>query len=130
MIKLFGYSQILKKDEVLEIHRQGPTAYIDGKPQKRFPPPFQVIANVQPMSGRDLLMVPEHDRQKEQYWLFLDNKQFVEDMGLELRGPSMLKLNDRVVRLSVNYQVQSVENWGSYSRVRIMRIDVGPNATP
>jgi hypothetical protein len=130
VIKLFGPSQILRKDETLDVYREGPTTYADGKPVKHAQIRFQVVANVQPVNGRDLLLVPEHDRFKEQLWLYLDNKQFVVDEGLEVQGPSRLKVNDRVARLSENYQVQSVENWGTYSRARAMRIDVGPERTP
>ena len=78
------------------------------------------------MNGRDLLIVPEADRYKEQYWVFMNQQQ------------KPLFTNDRVIRIMasqngksgpVGFQVQSSENWGSYTRARIMRIDVGPGAT-
>ncbi len=65
------------------------------------------------MSGKDLLLVPEGDRTREQYWLYTECK---------------VQLADRVERCGVNFQVQSVQNWGSYNQARIMRIDVGPFA--
>lgn len=130
MIKLFGTSQILKHDEVLQVYRVGSTIYRDGKPQKYGEVAFKLLGNVQPMNSRDLLMVPEHDRYREQYWLYVNNRQFPVDAGLEVQAITSLLLNDRVSRLGANYQVQSIEDWGSYVRCRIMRVDVGPERTP
>ena len=130
MIKLFAQSQILKNDETLTVTRIGATVYQEGKAIHYDPIVFQIIGNVQPLNGRQLLLVPEHDRYKEQYWVYIDNSQFTNDKGLEVDGPSVLLVNDRVTRLCANYQIQEVENWGTYCRVRIMRIDVGPDRTP
>ena len=131
MIKLFGKSQILSKDEELSFFRNGAVTYIDGKPVKHEPITFKVIGNVQPMNARDLLMVPEHDRFKEQYFLWMENKQFAVKSGLDWEAnPAIVRTNDILTRLGANYQVQSVENWGSYTKARIMRLDIGPNATP
>ncbi len=129
MIKLFGFSQILKKDETVTITRLESVDWVDGRPVQRPQNAFQVIANIQPVNGRDLLLVPEGDRFREQYWMYLDNSFFKVNMGLEVTGPTSLRTNDRVTRLGVNYQVQSIEQWGTFCRCRIMRIDVGPNAS-
>lgn len=131
MIKLFSYSQILKKDEKLVVVRGGTVNWVDGKPLTLCTNTFRIIANVQPIQGRDLLMVPEADRFKEQYYLFLNNDQLPTDMGLEVQAkPKLLASKDRVTRLGVNFEVQEVEDWGSYIKARIMRVDVGPNQTP
>jgi len=130
LIKLFGPSQILKHDETIQVIRTGSTIYRDGKPQKYDDIQFKLIGNVQPMNARDLLMVPEHDRFREQYWIYLNNRQFPVNMGLNIESITSLMLNDRILRLNVNYQVQSLEDWGSYVKARIMRIDIGPNRTP
>lgn len=130
MIKLQGPSQIITKDESFNVTREGEVIILDGKPIKRNLIKFSVRGNIQPMNGRDLLLVPEGDRFKEQYWLFYNNSSIVVDMGLEIEAnPTSIIVNDRMTRLEVNFQVQTVENWGSYSRARIMRIDVGPYAT-
>lgn len=115
MIKLQGKSQIITKDESVDVFRDGCVTYVDGKPAKGEPEKFKVKGNFQPLSGRDLMMVPEGDRFKEQIWLYTAD---------------LMKINDRVVRCGVNYQAQTVNAWGSYSQVRLMRIDVGQNATP
>lgn len=130
MIKLFGQSQILKKDEFISVRREGVVTYVDGKPQKWEIGNFTVRGNVQPMAGRDLLMVPEHDRFKEQYWLFIDNAEFFVKAGFDVESKPVLKVNDIVIRLGVNYQIQQVQDWGSYVRCHMMRIDIGPYATP
>lgn len=125
--KLQGPSTIITGDETLAVIREGsviPTnvVYVDGKPLKRDAINFDITCNVQPFNGRDLLLVPEGDRFKEQYWIFMNQEQ------------KPLLVNDRVIRIqagqAVNFQVQTAEDWGSYTRARIMRIDVGPDATP
>ncbi len=116
MIKLAGESQIITGDEVLCVTRTVFQGYVDGKPTYAEPKVFKIKGNVQPLNGRELLIVPEADRFKEQYWIFTE--------------AGLLVSKDRVVRCDVNFEVQDVESWGSYSRCRIMRIDVGPAATP
>lgn len=128
--KLQGPSTIITGDETLAVFREGTSigekvVYVGGKPVKRDTMEFQMTCNVQPLSGRDLLLVEELDRTKEQYWVFSNNQQIP------------LQVNDRVVRKDlqtnnsrISYQVQSVENWGSYQKSRIMRIDTGPYASP
>lgn len=116
MRSLEGSSQIIDGDEVLSVYRQGPVTYADGKPVAKTETYLTITASVQPMDGRDLLLVPEGDRFKEQLVLFV-------------RGEP-LQINDRVLRAGVNYQVQSLESWGSYQQARIMRMDVGVKATP
>jgi len=115
MIGLQGKSQIISHDEKLLVTRDGPIRYIDGKPVKGQPTVFEICGNVQPIDGLQLLIVPEGDRHKEQYWVFTYDQPL---------------LNDMITRNGINYQVQLVQEWGSYRKARMMRIDVGPNATP
>jgi hypothetical protein len=127
--KLQGPSQIINRDEALEVWREGTNipenvVYVDGKPIKRRGLAFICTCNVQPIQGRDLQLVPELDRVKENYWVFSNNRE------------KFLQVNDRIVRrdlqtnqTEVSYQVQAVENWGSFQQSRIMRIDTGPNET-
>lgn len=134
-IKLFGTSQIMKGDETLPVLRQGTNipgnvVYVDGKPVKRNGIAFCVVANVQPLAGRDLLLVPELDRYKEQWNLFILNEKYFTDETLEVQSESRLKELDQINRLGVNYVIQNVMNWGSYTLARMMRIDTGPNKTP
>jgi hypothetical protein len=115
MITLQGPSQIISCDEELTLYRDIKITYIDGKPvdsggRKSFT--FQ--ANVQPLLGRELLIVPEADRFKEMYYVW---------------SYFQVLINDLIVRQGINFQVQQIENWGSYTRSRMVRIDVGNNAS-
>ena len=114
MIQLQGPSQIINYDEQIPVVRENEVIYLEGKPIKRQIADFTITCNVQPLDGKDLLLVPEGDRFKEQYTLFTNNTQ------------TPLLDNDRVVRRGISFQVQNVEQWGSYQKCRIMRIDVGP----
>lgn len=121
MWKLSGQSQIITMDETLLVTRQGSTmgvdvTYVDGKIVKTDAIDFCITCNVQPMSGKDLLLVPEGDRYTEQLWVWSNQKQ------------KPLLTNDLVSRKGLTYQVQSSEDWGSYTRARIMRVDVGTQA--
>lgn len=115
MIKLQGKSRIINYDENLVLLRPNGTDYVDGKPVQREPTRIEFKANVQPLNGRDLLIVPEGDRFKEMYFVWSDFE---------------IKINDQIVRQDINFQVQQSEMWGSYSRARMVRIDVGPDANP
>lgn len=116
MIALQGPSTIINYDEEIPVVREGQVIYIEGKPVKRKLLEFKITCNVQPVDGKDLLLVPEADRFKEQYTLFTNNCE------------TPLIDNDRVVRLGIDFQVQNVATWGSYQECRIMKIDVGPYA--
>lgn len=127
MIKLQGPSRIINYDETLCVERIGKVIYVDGKPVQSEIIRFDLHGNVQPLNGRDLLLVPEGDRYKEQYWIWMNNT------------AKPLEINDQVIRNSQDafhrpitsyYQVQEAQQWGSYTRARIMRIDVGPKASP
>lgn len=118
MIGLQAPSQIITNDEVLTVFVQQNPTIVDGKYVYPTVTSFQLTCTVQPVQGRDLLLVPEGDRFKEQYWVFTN----------ELQAP--MAVNQRVSRQGVNFQVQAVEQWGSFQRSRIMRTDTGPNQTP
>lgn len=114
MIHLQGPVHIITHDETLDVVREGEVIYVGGKPIKRKILDFQITCNVQPVEGKDLLLVPEGDRFKEQYWVFTNNEE------------QLLRDNDRIVRKGVNFQTQNVQTWGSFQECRMMRIDVGP----
>lgn len=116
MIPLFAQSQIMIRDEELKFYRVTSTTYTDGLPVHNKELTFSMFCNVQPMNARDLLLVPEGDRHREQYTIFTENR----------NQEPRLQANDRVVRLGKNFQIQSVEAWGSYVKARIMLDDVGP----
>ena len=118
MYEMQGSSTIMNSDETLTVTRSETPTYVDGKLVQGDTEEIEWIGNVQPLSGRDLMMVPEGDRFKEQYWLYSENL----EMALEV--------DDMVTREGKNFTVQNLEPWGSYSRARIMILDTGPNRTP
>jgi hypothetical protein len=111
MIGLDSHIDIIEGDEELEVTRDGVVAFIDGKPIKADTVKFKITCNVQPLNDRELLMVPENDRYKEQYTLHV--------LGMPLHG------NDMVIRYGKYFQVQGLMNWGNYQKCRIMLNDVG-----
>jgi hypothetical protein len=117
MIGLQAPSQIINNDEELLVKRPVVTnpVYIDGILKPQPDKTFRIICNVQPINGRDLLLVPEGDRHKEQYYIWIQN--YDQERILD---------NDIVWRLGISYQTQSTEQWGDYTRARMVRIDVGP----
>ena len=115
--KLQGKSRIMTHDEELNLLVISPITYVDGKPQSSLLSKTSFPATVQPLSGRDLLLVPEHQRFLEQWWIFVPK-------------PHVLNTGNIIHRKGVHYQVQETQDWGSYQEVRIMRVDVGNYATP
>jgi hypothetical protein len=112
---LQGQSRIMRTDSTVCVTRDGAVQYVNGKPVVAKQSTFDVVCAIQPLIGRDLLIVPEGDRYKDQYWLWTS---------------ADVRVNDRVTYCGANYQVQTVQQWRSYVQARIMRIDVGPKATP
>ena len=118
MYKLQGRPRIISTDEDLQVIREGAIVYVDGVPVKNEQCVFTIRANVQPVNGKELLLVPEGDRFKEQYFVWTMNPH---------PPAGLIKVNDRIVRFGESFQVQQTENWGSYTKARMMAIDVGPN---
>lgn len=120
--KLQSKSIIMTNDEELFTLQFIDAEYVDGKLMKQLAGKTPFKANVQPLTGRELLLVPEHQRFLEQYWCYVPKK----DCGMFFFN----KTGDVVLRDATHYQVQAVEYWGSYQRVRIMRVDVGEYSNP
>lgn len=124
---LDGPVELLDCDETLTVVRQGrlvdgDMTYVDGVPVSTHAPmTFDVICTVQPMGGRDLLLVPEAFRAKESLWLWARQEGLVS-------GGAVIDVADIVLRLGRAYQVQSAEDWGSYSRCMLVAVDIGPYA--
>lgn len=122
MRQLSGPSIIISQDEVLPICRDGRVLLVDGKPVKQGAFNFQIQGNVQPLTGLDLLRVPELDRKTERFWVYTNER------------TNPLELNDKIARCGKNYQVENLETWGhppnGYQKAQIVRIDVGPARTP
>ncbi len=92
------------------VKREGRVTWEDGVSLAGDIQEFEIRGMSVPLTGRDLLLVPEADRFKVQIWIFTE-----ED----------LQNNDIVVFQGANYAVQNVEPWYWYKRARAMRVDVG-----
>jgi hypothetical protein len=119
MWPLFGRSRIMDRDERLPILREGEVIYVDGKPVKRDPIRFEAPANVQPLTGKQLLLVPEGDRLKEQFMLYAPLAS----------GVMRLRLADKVWRNGAVFILHECKDWGSYTEARMVRQDV-PGGLP
>lgn len=113
MYKLSSRSRIINNDERLAALREGGAVYVGGKPVKRDPVRYRIVGNVQPLGGKDLLLVPEGDRTKEQYNVWSENRD------------QAMQTGDLVLRLGVVFQIQGTEPWGSYTKARMMAVDLG-----
>lgn len=103
--------------ETLQVSRAGTVIWKEGKPVEDKKSTYKMTGNVQPVQGRDLLLVPEAQRTKENFYVWTEQNELTP------------KLNDHVIREGVWYQVQNIENWGSYTKIRMTREDVGPHAS-
>ena len=140
MWPLFGVSSIMACDEVLPFLREGTAppgddvVYVGGKPVKRDPTTMILRATVQPVDGRDLMLVPEGDRFTENLWVYVDkgcapilppHEPNPDDQGACLAP--FPQDDDKVLRNGKVYQVQECQDWGSYVRARVTLVDVGPD---
>jgi len=127
---LDGPVELLDCDEVLQVKRQGrvvdsDVAYLDGLPVAlHVPLTFEVAGTVQPMGGKDLLLVPEVFRDKETLWLWASHP---DPDSLD----PVIDVTDIVTHKNKLYQVQTCEDWGSYSRCMLVAMDIGlPSEDP
>lgn len=120
MWQLEGPVELLDQDtlETNQVIRQaGPTAYVDGLPTSPGATVFFITSTVQPMGGKDLLLVPEAFRQHESLWLWQPH--------YGGQAEVLIDIGDVVLRQNKGYQVASSEDWGDYTRAMLVRIDVG-----
>jgi hypothetical protein len=124
MWDLDGPIELLECDEYVRAMRlgtaiDGGVIYIDGLPQRgQKHQQFRVTCTVQPMGGKDLLLVPEGDRTREQLWLY-------QSLMPPISRSTLLRVNDIVLRDGCAYQVQGCQDWGSYAQARLMAVDMG-----
>jgi len=81
--------------------------YVDGYWSGGKEKTFEIRASVQPITGRELEMLPGGDMEKEAIKLYFNEISF---SGAE----KCLLVGDRVEVSGKKYVVQSVQDWGSY----------------
>ncbi len=78
--------------------------WIDGAPVPNPPLTLVVQASVQPLSGHDLLILPEGERTTERIWLYTDTE-------LQTASGALGTMPDVVIWRGIQYQVQRVDRW-------------------
>ena len=83
----------LMENESLTLKRRASGSYVSGHYVQGSESTSTIYANVQPLSGEQILQLPEADRKKEGYSLFSEDE---------------MRVNDIIVRDSKNYEIQTV----------------------
>ncbi|RYF52433.1 MAG: hypothetical protein EOO38_00040 [Cytophagaceae bacterium] len=124
---LTGFHTLLEGDEQLTCIRQGrrvtaDVTYVDGLPcVSHTAAQFEITATVQPMGGRDLMLQPEAFRDKNMLSLWQAHRTRKQDV-------IRLTVTDIILFRGSAYQVQSAEDWQSYTKATLCQIDVGSYA--
>lgn len=111
----FNFSLLEQKVNLLsgatkvELHRKGKTTYEKYEPVTGPDKVIVITANVQPVMGRELLMLPEGEREREQYFVFSRDK---------------ICSDDVIVWCGRRFEVRVVEPWQTHYEARMALIDV------
>lgn len=95
--------------EAVIITRYKPGRYIERKWCDGGCSTFQVVASIQPMSGRERLLLPEGDRSREFVHIWTSSPLQLGDIEKKTRGDSF-DWNGKT------YFVEKVERWGNHYR--------------
>lgn len=91
------------------VYRNDGYEFVKGRPQITGKTSFTIKGNIQPLTGSEILRLEEGDRTRDQFNLWTKSK---------------LMKHDIVIYESRKYQVEIVEEWQSYNKARIVRMDV------
>lgn len=127
MWELDGGIELIELDETVDVVRLGTAVpddvtYIDGVPADTHRPlRVSITATLQPMSGRDLQMLPEAFRSKESLNMW---------QATRTAAQAALRVNvqDLVVRQGKAYQVQNATDWGTFIKATLVEVDLGAYA--
>lgn len=100
--------------ETFSVERPGATTHSGGVSSKAASTSFTIKGNAQPLSGKELLQLPEGDRQRQNKKLFTRT---------EIRNDDLITIG------GVPFEVQTVEDWTRQIRLphyeaRIMKVDI------
>jgi hypothetical protein len=92
------------------IKRKAIGKYVNGRYVAGKESAFEIEANVQPLTGNEILQVPEGERQAENLWMYSETH---------------IKADDVVERGGNEYMVKAAQQWiGRYTKSRLVKIDV------
>ena len=90
----------LLKLESVTLIRKATGSYVDGHYVEGTASSYVIEANIQPLSGKEILQLPEADRTRE---------------SLKVFSTSEIRVNDTVTMSTKNYEVQKVADFSVYS---------------
>lgn len=101
------------KVEPITVTRSAQGEYVDGRYVPGDNQTFEAFGNIQPLNGKELLQLPEGDRQRQ---------------TLKIYTAFALENNDTVTRSDgIQHEVQAVEDWTAFHqphyKARLMRIE-------
>jgi len=89
------------------------TTYTKGRPVKTLSSSFTARGNIQPLSGKEVLQLPEGDRTSENLWMYTATE---------------IAVNDEITRLGKVYEARESQNWSTqgmlqHYKVRLVKKD-------
>jgi hypothetical protein len=101
------------KTEPITVMRTSQGEYVAGRYVPGDSQTFEAFGNIQPLNGKELLQLPEGDRDRQ---------------AVKIYTAFALENNDTVTRADgINYEVQAVEDWTAFHqphyKARLMRIE-------
>lgn len=102
---------LISTGEKLNVRRYGSVDWVKGRPENQKCEEFCIVANVQPLTGKEVLKLEEGERTKDH-------------LNLWTKGD--IRKKDVVKRCNELYEVQNVEMWQSHRKARMVLIDVEP----
>lgn len=100
----------LMNRQIIPVARENCITWAEGIPYADRKTDFELRGIIIPLTGRELLLVPEGDRFRLNIWVYTQGD---------------LRDNDVVIHNGMPFEVQTVQNWTSYRQARAMRLDVG-----
>ena len=106
-----GVTYQLMQRMLIPVARENRITWFEGIPYADRKTDFAVRGIIFPLTGKELLLVPEGDRFRQNIWVYTQE---------DIRDDDVIIHNDQP------YEMQTVQNWGTFKQGRAMRFDVGP----
>ena len=105
--------ELLNEGEDVDVKRELPGVFRKGRHVRsnKFEE-FEARGSVQPLTGKEIAQVEEGDRRRRHLWFYT---------------VARIKEDDIITRMDDEYEVQVVEDWGAYTKSRMVLIDVERN---
>lgn len=101
----------------LTVRRYAPGSYVAGKYVPGATSAPACLASVQPLSGNEIVRIPEGDRQRERKKLYAADLLQISNEAVMQKADEILGLEGR------DWQVESVQKWTDYWKCIIVAIE-------